>query len=300
MNQFFSTEENFLGITESELFEYESSKVVIQSAPYEFTSSYLQGSDKGPEEIINASHFVEFYDEETDQEAYKKVGICTLKPLDFTNKVNIDAVNLIEESTNFHLEQGKFVVSLGSEHTVSLGFVKAFAKHHSDFSVLQIDAHSDLRSSYHDNPYSHASVLARIHDLGLPICQVGIRAQCKEEAELIKSSSHINTFYAHQLYNNNQWMDDCISKLKDKVYITIDADGFDPSVMPAVGTAEPGGLTWHQGLEFLRKVSEKKQIIGFDVVECAPKEGEILTQFNLAKLVYKIIGYCCLNNQLSQ
>ena len=300
MNQFFSTEENFLGISEPEHFEYQNSKVVIQSAPYEYTSSYLQGSDKGPEEIIKASHFVEFYDEETDQEAFKKVGICTLKPLDFTDKVNINAVNLIEKSTNYHLEQGKFVVSLGSEHTVSLGFVKAFAKHFTDFSVLQIDAHSDLRSSYHDNPYSHASVLARIHDLGLPICQVGIRAQCKEESDLIKSSALINTYYAHQIYDNNQWMDDCISKLKDKVYITIDADGFDPSVMPAVGTAEPGGLMWHQGLEFLRKVSEKKHIIGFDIVECAPKEGEILTQFNLAKLAYKIIGYCCLNNHLSR
>lgn len=163
---------------------------------------------------------------------------------------------------------------------------------------MQIDAHSDLRSSYHDNPYSHASVLARIHDLNVPICQVGIRAQCKEEYDLIQSSDNINTWYAHMIQEDDKWMDDCIAKLNDKVYVTIDADGFDPSVMPAVGTAEPGGLMWHQGLKFLKKVAEKRQIIGFDIVECAPKEGEILTQFNLAKLLYKLLGYCCHYNKI--
>lgn len=293
-----ATEQNFLGIVEPELHQYDTAKVVIQSAPYEHTSSYLEGSNKGPSAIIEASHYVEFYDEETDQEAYKKVGIATLNEMNFDGKVDKDAVDLIEAETLKHLQNGKFVVSLGAEHTVSLGFVKAFQKVHGNFSVLQIDAHSDLRSAYHDNPYSHASVLARIHDLGLPICQVGIRAQCKEEADLIKSSPLINTWYAHAIYGNDAWMDEVVSKLEDKVYITIDADGFDPSVMPAVGTAEPGGLGWHQGLKLMKKVAEKKQIIGFDIVECAPKESEILTQFNLAKLLYKIIGYCCHFNKL--
>lgn len=292
------TEHNFLGITEKELYEYESSKVVIQSAPYEKTSSYLEGSNLGPAAIIEASHFVEFYDEETDQEAYKKLGIATLPAMDFGDLVNEDAVNLIEVHTLRHLANGKYVVSLGAEHTVTLGFVKAFAQVHEKFSVLQIDAHSDLRQSYHDNPYSHASVLARVHDLGLPICQIGIRAQCREEADLIKSSPLINTWYAHQIQENDDWMDDCIAKLEDKVYLTIDADGFDPSVMPAVGTSEPGGLLWHQGLRFLKKVAEKKHIIGFDIVECAPREGEIMTQFNLAKLLYKIIGYCSIHHKI--
>ncbi len=290
--EFLSSENNFLAITEPELFDYMKSKIVIQSAPYEHTSSYLQGSNLGPQAIIEASHFVEFFDEETGQEVYKKLGIATVREMDFKGKVDEEAVSLIESETTYHLERNKFVVSLGAEHTVSLGFVRAFKKQDADFSVLQIDAHSDLRESYHGNKYSHASVLARIHDLGLPICQVGIRAQCKEEAELIQSSPLINTWYAHQIQDNDQWMDDCIAKLKDRVYLTIDADGFDPSVMPAVGTAEPGGLQWHQGLKFLKKLAEKRQIIGFDIVECAPKEGEILTQFNLAKLLYKILGYC--------
>ena len=294
----FSEEENFLGITEKELYDYASAKVVIQSAPYEKTSSYIEGSKFGPKAIIEASHFVEFYDEETDQEAYKKIGIATVAEMPLGDLADAAAVDLIEEQTDMHLKNGKYVVSLGAEHTVSLGFVRAFKKHHASFSVLQIDAHSDLRQSYHDNPYSHASVLARIHDLGLPICQIGIRAQCKEEADLIKSSPLINTWYAHMLQDGDAWMDECIAKLEDKVYLTIDADGFDPSVMPAVGTAEPGGLMWHQGLRFLKKVAEKKHIIGFDIVECAPKEGEILTQFNLAKLLYKILGYCTIHNKI--
>ena len=218
--------------------------------------------------------------------------------MDFEGKYNQDAIDLIEAETLEHLNNNKFVISLGAEHTVSLGFVQAFQKKFDNFSVLQIDAHSDLRSSYHDNPYSHASVLARIHDLNVPICQVGIRAQCKEEYDLIQASDNINTWYAHMIQEDDKWMDDCIAKLNDKVYVTIDADGFDPSVMPAVGTAEPGGLMWHQGLKFLKKVAEKKQIIGFDIVECAPKEGEILTQFNLAKLLYKLLGYCCHYNKI--
>ena len=138
-------------------------------------------------------------------------------------------------------------------------------------------------------------MLARIHDLGVNLYQVGIRAQCKEEAELIKSSPLINTWYAHQIAANANWQDEVVAALPEKIYLTIDADGFDPSVMPAVGTAEPGGLGWFETLQFLKKVCTQKEVVGFDIVECAPKEGEILTQFSLAKLLYKILGYCTLN-----
>ncbi|MBC7425577.1 MAG: agmatinase [Bacteroidia bacterium] len=285
------TEENFLGISEPEFFNYESSKVVIQQVPYEYTSSYLQGSKFGPKAMVEASHFVEFYDEETDSEAFKNFGIATMPELDFTDLTDEAAINYIESETSTHLDNNKFVVSFGAEHTVTLGFVKALKKQHTEFTLLQIDAHSDLRLEYHDNPYSHASVMARVHELGVPLCQIGIRAQCKQEADLIKSSPIINTWYAHMLDRDDKWMDACIEKLGEKVYISIDADGFDPSVMPAVGTAEPGGLEWGQGLRFLKKVVKARKIIGFDIVECAPKEGEILTQFNCAKLAYKILCY---------
>ena len=140
--------------------------------------------------------------------------------------------------------------------------------------------------------------MARVHDLGVPLVQVGIRAQCKEEAELRKSSVNIHTWYAHQLWNDDAWIDACIDKLSDEVYLTIDADGFDPSVCPAVGTAEPGGLTWMQGCKLFRRLAECKKVIGFDIVEIAPRETDIITEFSMAKLCYKIIGYLNQNNRI--
>lgn len=283
-------EENFLGIEEPQFCSYENARYVIQSAPYEHTSSYLEGSSKGPAAILNASHFVEFYDETLDKETYKECGIATLAPIEFGDKVDSDAVNLIEYYTEKLIADEKFVISLGAEHTVTLGFVKAHTKRHDNLTVLQIDAHSDLRTEYNGNAYSHASVMARVHDLGINLCQIGIRAQCKQEADLIKSSNNIHTFYAHQVRQNPDWMSEAISCLTDNVYLTIDADGFDPSIVPAVGTAEPGGLYWEETLTFLKKVIEEKNVVGFDVVEIAPREGEILSQYNMAKLIYRIIG----------
>ncbi|MBL7914192.1 MAG: agmatinase [Bacteroidia bacterium] len=285
------TESNFLGIEDPALYEYENARFVIQSAPYEHTSSYLQGSAKGPGAIIEASHFVEFYDEELDQESFRMGGIATMPPIDFTGKFDADAIAAIEKATDRLINDGKFVISLGAEHTVTLGFVKSHAKKYGNISVLQIDAHSDLRFSYHDNIYSHASVMARVHELDLNLVQIGIRAQCKEESDLIKSSSNIHTFYAHQIRRDPNWMEEAIAALGDDVYITIDADGFDPAVIPCVGTAEPNGLFWNETVEFLQKVIQKRNVVGFDVVEVAPAEGQILSEFTLAKLVYRMIGF---------
>ena len=298
MIKILSADEGFLAFPEAELATLENAKVVVQQIPYEHTSSYVQGSDKGPAAMVSASHFVEFYDEEIDREAYKNFGIATVEPLDFGNKVNADAVALIANQTKELLNQNKFVVSLGAEHTVTYGFAQAFQEKYPNISILQIDAHSDLRLAYQDNPYSHASVMARVHDLNIPLVQVGIRAQCKEEAQLIKESDNIHTWYAHDLWDNDAWIDDCIDKLSDVVYVTIDADGFDPSVAPAVGTAEPGGLTWIQGCKLLRRIAERKQVVGFDIVEIAPRENDILTEFTMAKLCYKFLGYLDLNNRL--
>ncbi|HYK76582.1 MAG TPA: agmatinase [Daejeonella sp.] len=286
-----ATDQNFLGIEDETLYTYENSKVVIQSAPYEYTSSYLMGSAKGPEAIIKASQYVEFYDEELDVETLRQTGIATLAAMDFNGKVDADAVALIEQETEKLLNDNKFVVSLGAEHTVTYGFVKAFAKKFNNLTVLQIDAHSDLRYSYHDNIYSHASVMHRVHDMGINLCQAGIRAQCIEEAELIKKSDNIHTAYAHQIRTNPNWIKELIANMTENVYITIDADGFDPSIMPAVGTAEPNGLFWNETLELLRTVCKERNVVGFDVVECAPMEGTILSEYTLAKLIYRLIGY---------
>ena len=292
--KYYNAKKNFLAITEDELCNYENSKFVIQSAPYEYTSSYLQGSNKGPGAMIKASQFVELYDEELDQETYLKCGICTLPPMDFKNKVDAKAIKLIKKDTEQLLKDDKFPITLGAEHTITYGTMQAIQEKYPDVCLLQIDAHSDLRESYHNNIYSHASVMKRVHDMGVSLTQIGIRAQCIEESQLIKSSKNIHTFYAHQIRKNPNWMEEAVKTLGKNVYISIDADGFDPSVVPAVGTAEPNGLFWDETLAFLRMVCEKKNIVGFDVVEIAPVKGNILTEYTMAKLVYKLIGYLTL------
>ncbi len=284
-------EENFLGITDPVLNDFESARFVIQQLPYEYTSSYHAGSARGPAAIIEASQFVEFYDEELEVETLRTAPVVTIAPLDFSNAVDADAVQLIETQTLKLLDSNKFVVSLGAEHTVTLGLVNAHLQRYPNLCVLQFDAHSDLRQSYNDNKYSHACVMARVYELGVKITQVGIRAQSIEEAELIKSSSSINTFYAHQLRKMDNWIDKVVDTLSENVYITIDADGFDPSVIPAVGTAEPGGMFWQETIDLLRAVTRQKNVVGFDVVEIAPFEGQSTSEFTLAKLVYKLMGY---------
>jgi agmatinase len=231
-------------------------------------------------------------------ECYKDFGICTLPEIQFGGLNNRAAIDLIRDETRKLLQAGKYVVSLGAEHTVTLGFVEAFLERYPDVHVVQIDAHSDLRMSYHDNPFSHASVMARVHELGVPLVQIGIRAQSREEAELIRSSDRIHTWYAHQIQDGDAWMDAAIASLGPNVYLTIDADGFDPSVVPAVGTAEPGGLTWWQGCKFLQKLAEQRNIVGFDIVEIAPRDTDIISEFSMAKLLYRILGYLHLNKSI--
>ncbi len=289
--KFYNHKKNFLAIEDDSLYSLENAKFVIQSAPYEYTSSYVSGSKKGPEAILKASHFVEFYDEELDQETFRKGGICTLHPMDFEGKTNEKAVKHIEKNTLKLLSQNKFPITLGAEHTITYGTVRAVKQFVPDVHVLQIDAHSDLRMEYHGNPYSHASVMARVHELNVPLTQIGIRAQCIEESALIKSSPIIHTFYAHQVRNNPNWAKEALATLGENVYISIDADGFDPSIVPAVGTAEPNGMLWQETLDFLKSVFANRNVVGFDVVEIAPVKNNILTEFTMAKLVYKLIGF---------
>jgi agmatinase len=293
--EFYDSEHNFLGIPEEALMTYQGSKVVLQLLPYEHTSSYQQGSSEGPGAILAASHFVEFYDEELDQETYKTLGIATQTKLDFDDAVDQDAINLIVDNTTHHINNNKFVMTFGAEHTITFGVFKAFHDKNRNVSILQIDAHSDLRQSYEGNPFSHASVMARVNDLNVKISQVGIRAQCIEEAELIKSSNNIQTFYDHQLDGISDLSQQICGHLSDYVYITIDADGIDPSIVPGVGTPEPGGLSYRELLKLLKDICGVKKIVGFDIVECAPIEGQIHSQYVLAKLAYKILGYCTLN-----
>lgn len=286
---------NFLAL-EDEFSELKSSKIAILPAPYEHTVSYGKGAAKGPKAILNASHFVEFFDEEFNRELAYETGIATLKQIKFEDKIDGDALDLIEQNVTKLIDMDKFVVTLGGEHTISTAPIKAHFNKYPDMCILHFDAHSDLRDSYEGNKYSHASFMSRVIEFFDPskITQVGIRAQCKEEYDLIKNKN-INTFYAHEIRamrNVEPWQKIVAETLYDKVYITFDVDYFDPSIMPSTGTPEPNGFLYHETLEVFRELLRAgKQIIGFDVVELAPKKDMPHPDMTTARLIYKMLNY---------
>lgn len=287
---------NFLAI-EKKYSNYKDSKIVIVSAPLEKTVSYGKGTSKGPEEILNASHYVEFYDEEQSMELCFEKGICTLEALNLQKLSVGKSLDKIYKEVSKHLDAGKFVVTLGGEHSLSTAPIKAHHEKFSNLSILQIDAHSDLRDSYEGSKYSHASVMARVAEFNSNIVQVGIRAQCKEEVELRKRKN-IKTFYAREIklgmYGHN-WQELVVNSLSENVYVTFDVDGFDPSLLPATGTTEPGGLFWDETMNLLKIVGLEKNIVGFDVVELAPSKYSPSSNYVAAKLVYKILNYAFIN-----
>jgi agmatinase len=277
---------------------YETSKIVILPAPYEHTVSYGGGTKKGPEAILKASHYVEFFDEETKREIYKEHGIATLIPLALKDKKDESALQLIYDNVLHLVERQKFVVTLGGEHTISSATIAAYAKLFTNLSILHFDAHSDLRADYLGNKYSHASVMARVCEFLDPkrLVQVGIRAQCKEEAEFIRDNG-IHTFYAHEIRQGKYtrllkyWDDFVVDNLTEDVYISFDVDAFDPSIMPATGTPEPNGLYWDEVMQCIRKVARKRTIVGLDVVELAPIKDLHHADLTAAKLISKILNY---------
>jgi len=278
--------QNNFGFLEKEFSDYKKSRFVILSVPYEGTVSYGKGASKGPAAIIKASQNMELYDEELDKENYKE-GICTLKPLkaESTPKKMVDS---IEKASDKIIKDNKFPIMLGGEHSISTGLIRALKKKYKDLSVLQLDAHADLRQEYEGQPYSHASIMARTRELAKAV-QVGIRSLSVEESKWIKKEN-LPIFWARDIYDNEKWFDKAIEKLSNNVFITIDLDVFDPSIMSATGTPEPGGLDWYIIIKFLKQVCKKKNIVGFDVVELAPTKNHSC-DFLAAKLVYKLIGY---------
>lgn len=290
-------EENFLGI-EDEFSQFENSRVVIVPVPYERTVSYGGGTLKGPSAILDASHFVEFYDEETGREVHRQFGIATIEQLNVNAGSPENALELIYSTTKKLISANKFMVMLGGEHTISQASIAAYAERYRDLSVLHIDAHSDLRDEYQGTKFSHASVMARVCEYLDPprLVQVGIRAQSIEEAEFIKERG-ITTLYAHEIragkYSKllKYWYDFPIEKLTDHVYVTFDVDGFDPSIMPSTGTPEPNGLLWDETMRLLAKIGERKHVVGCDVVELAPIERFHHPDLTAAKLVSKMINY---------
>ncbi|MEI7811372.1 MAG: agmatinase [Ignavibacteria bacterium] len=283
---------NYLAI-EKEFSSYKTSQIAVLSAPFEKTVSYGHGTKNGPKGILKASHYVEFYDEETGRELVFEKGICTLTPLNFSKMSIEKSFSLIYDKVKKLIEDGKFVVTLGGEHSVSIAPVKAHLEKFTNLSILQFDAHSDLRDSYEGSAHSHASVMARVAELTKDIVQVGIRAQCADEAKFIKENN-INTFYMRDIRSGKhgkEWENSVVKTLKENVYITFDVDAFDPSFMPSTGTPEPGGLFWDETMNLLKKAGQTKNIVGFDIVELAPVKGNTSSDFVVAKLIYKILNY---------
>jgi agmatinase len=228
---------------------------------------------------------MELYDIETDSEVYK-VGIFTDKPVTEDSSPE-KMVAAVRKRTAGHIKNQKFVVLLGGEHSVSVGSFAAHAEHYKNLTVLQLDAHSDMRPEYHGSRYNHACAMARAKEFA-KVVQVGIRSMDLSEKKFINPD---NIFFAESIYNDKNWQQKVISKLTKNVYITIDLDVFDPSIMPSTGTPEPGGLLWYECLELLKKVIKRKNLVGFDVVEMCPGKYNKAPDFLAAKLIYKLLSY---------
>lgn len=279
--------DNFLGL-EPRHSDYKKSKYVVLPIPYDATTSFLNGTRFGPRAIITASQQVETFDEELERE-FHAVGIHTLDPL-AANAAGPEAMHDdIFRAAKRVVRDGKFLIGFGGEHSVSSALVKAVKSKHRNVSVLQIDAHADLRDAYEGTPYSHASVMRRILELGVSIVPVGIRNYCIDEHRFMKKHGFA-PISARETRENPQWIEHAISSLTDKVYITIDIDGFDPAYAPGTGTPEPGGLDWYQVTDLIRAVAMEKTIVGADLVEVIPMPGSVQTEFLAAKLIYKLIA----------
>jgi agmatinase len=263
----------------------ETARSVIVPVPYDGTSTYMKGADKGPEAIVRASGNMELYDIETDSQVYLQ-GIFTDDPVEDGPEPQ-KMVKAVERRVAKHLADGKFVVVIGGEHSVSVGAVQAHAKKYPGMTVLQLDAHSDLRSEYEGSKYNHACVMARVKEI-CPIVQVGIRSMDISEKPALDRE---RVFLAEDIHSGAADVNKIMGMLTDRVYITIDLDVFDPSIMPSTGTPEPGGLSWYGVLSLLKRVFDHSTVVGFDIVELCPVESNWGPDFMAAKLIYKLLSY---------
>lgn len=278
---------NFGGIDAVEYTSFEDALFAVLPVPYDLTSTYQAGSRKGPAAIVEASSNMELYDEELRKETYRS-GIYTLEPLEIDARSPRHMIDRVRNETAQILKSGKIPVILGGEHSISLGVVEAMKEQYPNISVLHFDAHADMRDSYQGTPYSHACVARRISEL-CPVVQAGIRSMSSEEALFIERTNREIINPAE--LNSPDSVERICGKLTKDIYITVDLDVLDPSVMPATGTPEPGGVLWKDLIRLICEVSRNGMIRGFDVVELCPIPGLIAPDFTAAKLVYRIMGY---------
>ncbi len=283
---------NFLGLPEADVPALERAAVVIFPVPYEATVSYMGGTRFGPRRVLEASRAIELYDHELDAEPYR-VGVYTLPELLLTGAGPEAALGELRTAFDALLADDRFVIMLGGEHSISAPPIEAHAARLSGdgrrLSVLQLDAHSDLRAEYEGTPFSHACVMYRVHQ-AVDLVPVGIRAITAEERRLIRERN-IPTIFAHELDADGKWIERALAALGPDVYLTIDIDFFDPSLVPATGTPEPGGGSWYPTLRLLERVFAERRVVGADVVELAPIPGVVAPDFLTAKLIYKLVAY---------
>ena len=269
---------------DDEFLQLESAAYVLLSVPYDGTSTFVKGADKGPQAILNASDSLELYDVQYDIDA-SKAGVYT-DHHEYNLSTPEAMVKSVYGRVSHFLDMGKRVAMVGGEHSVSVGAIRAMSERYLDLTVLQIDAHADLRDEYHGSPYNHACVMRRAQECAR-VVQVGIRSVCEEEQCNIVPE---NIFYAHDVVGRTGWEDEVLERLTGNVYISFDLDGLDPSILPATGTPLPGGLQWYPTLNLLEKVFRARRVVGFDVVELCPQEGNVVSDVLAASLVYKMMG----------
>jgi agmatinase len=277
----------FCGLSDDEA-DYKKASVVILPVPFDKTSTWLKGADKGPAAIIEASRYLEFYDIETDSEVFRK-GIFTAKPVQSSSSSVL--IKKTDSEVSKYLKDNKLIVALGGEHSISIGTIKSYARHYRNLSVLHLDAHADSRDSYEGSRYNHACVIARAREYTSNIVSVGIRSMDVSERS---GFDRKKMFLAREIHDSDKWMSKAVGQLTGTVYVTIDLDVFDPGIMPSTGTPEPGGLGWYQVLKFLSSVAKSKRIVGFDLVELCPSNSKA-PDFLAAKLIYTLLSYIYAN-----
>jgi len=280
----------YAGISE-EFAKLVHAKIVLIPVPYDGTSTWQKGADKGPNAFLNASENMELYDIETDSEVYKQ-GVYLTEPItvNATPEAMADAVH---QETKSYIKKNKFVTVFGGEHSISIGTIRAFNEMFPSLTVLHIDAHADLRKSYDGSSCNHACAVYEASQ-NTNLIQVGIRSMDIKEKSIMNLDK---TYFAHEMAMDDSWMGSAIDQMTDNVFITFDLDAFDPSIMPSTGTPEPGGLLWYETLDFLKQVFKEKNVVGFDIVELCPNEVDKSSDFLAAKLYYKMLSYKFQNNE---
>ncbi len=279
-----STQNNYAGIPD-EFAQLETAKIVLIPVPYDGTSSWGKGADKGPDAFLDASENMELYDIETDSEVYTQGVYLANSVMEASSPEKM--VDAVHQTAKAYINQGKFVTLFGGEHSISIGSIRAFKDCFENLTVLQIDAHADLRPSYLGTTCNHACAVYEASKT-TNLIQVGIRSMDISEKE------HMNfekTYFAHNISGKTEWMGKALNQMTENVFITIDLDAFDPSILPSTGTPEPGGLMYYEVLDFLRMIFKNKNVVGFDIVELAANPDEKSSDFLAAKLYYKMLSY---------